>query len=283
MSRKRPKPPAPPGLGVIDSHAHLDGAFFGADRDAALERAWAAGLGGIVVIAAAGAGSVFREVAEITAGTARLWMAAGVHPHDADHFDALRDALTEVVDEGRCVAIGETGLDFFYDHSSRAGQVQSFEEHLELAHDRDLPLVLHVRDAHRQALEVIDAHGAARCGVVHCFTGGRAEADDWLSRGFHLSIPGVVTFPSRGDLADAVRSIPADRLLVETDSPYLAPAPWRGRRNEPARLVWTAQEVAILRQELYKDLVEQLIANTRQLFGIELEEKRDEDGEDLDQ
>ena len=260
----------------------MDGAFCGEDRAGALARAWAAGLGGIVVLAAAGAVTVFREVAEIVAGSPRLWMAAGVHPHDADRADGLWDALTEVLDEAHPVAVGETGLDHFYDHSSRAGQVRSFERHLELALERGLPVVLHVRDAHREALDVLDACAAAWRGVVHCFTGGPSEAEDWLDRGFHLSIPGVVTFPKRAGLADAVRMIPADRLLVETDSPYLAPAPWRGRRNEPARVVWTAEEVAALRQDVYKDLVEQLIGNTQHLFSIQVEEN-DEAGEDLSQ
>jgi len=106
--------------------------------------------------------------------------------------------------------------------------------------------------------------------VVHCFTGGPAEAEDWLSRGFHLSIPGVVTFPKRGAMADAVRLIPADRLLVETDSPYLTPAPWRGRRNEPAHVVWTAQEIAVLRNEAYEDVAKVLISNTAKVFSISL-------------
>ena len=268
MGKKRPTPPAPPGLGIIDSHAHLDGAFFGEDRDAALERAWEAGLGGIVLIAAAGERTVFKDVAAFCAGSDRLWMAAGVHPHDADHLDGLDSALVEVLDEGHCVAIGETGLDYFYDHSTRTGQRRSFERHIDLALDRDLPLVLHVRDAHEDALEVLDAHGPEWRGVVHCFTGGPREAEDWLARGFHLSIPGVVTFPKRGSLADAVRCIPADRLLVETDSPYLTPAPWRGRRNEPARVVWTAKEVAVLRNEPYEILVELLTTNTKRLFSI---------------
>ncbi len=244
--------------------------MFREDRDAALDRAWAAGLGGIVVIAAAGARTVFREVADLVATSSRLWMTAGVHPHDADRADGLWDRLVEVVDEGRCVAVGETGLDHFYDHSTRVGQVRSFERHIELALDRALPLVLHVRDAHREALDILDAHGSTWRGVVHCFTSGPEEAEDWLVRGFHLSIPGVVTFPKRGALGDAVGRIPRDRLLVETDSPYLTPAPWRGRRNEPAHVVWTAQEIASLRNEMYEDLVEVLITNTLQLFPFRL-------------
>jgi TatD DNase family protein len=275
MSRKKPKPPAPPGLGIIDSHAHLDGRFFGEDRDEALARAWEAGLGGIVLMASAGAAEVFREVADLVETSTRLWMVAGVHPHDAQHVDDLWGPLLAVVDEGRCVAIGETGLDHFYDHSPRREQVRSFEKHIALALERALPLVLHVRDAHEDALGILDAVAPAWRGVVHCFTGGPAEAEDWLSRGFHLSIPGVVTFPNCGPLADAVRRIPPDRLLVETDSPYLTPTPWRGRRNEPARVVWTAQEIASLRQETYEDLVERTITNTRQVFSISRNEALD--------
>ena len=268
MGKTHRIPPAPPGLGIIDSHAHLDGETFAEDREAALDRAWAAGLGGIIVIAAAGSGGVFREVADLVATSPRLWMTAGVHPHAADRTDALWGGLLEVLDEGRCVAIGETGLDFFYDHSSRKGQIAGFERHIGLALERALPLSLHIRDAHREALEILDAHASTWRGVVHCFTGGPGEAQDWLERGFHLSIPGVVTFPKCGSLADAVRCIPRGRLLVETDSPYLTPVPWRGRRNEPARVVWTAQEVASLRHEPYEDLVAVLISNTRRLFAI---------------
>ena len=196
-------------------------------------------------------------------------MVAGVHPHDADRCGGLWDALLEVVNEGLPVAIGETGLDHFYDHSSPEVQRRSFRRHVELALERDLPLVLHVREAHREALALLDDYRRdGWTGVVHCFTGGPAEAEDWLARGFHLSIPGVVTFPARGALADAVPRIPEDRLLVETDSPYLTPAPWRGRRNEPARVVWTAQEIAALREEEYEDLVRTTIRNTSKLFCI---------------
>ncbi len=269
MGRNRAKPPAPPGLGIIDSHAHLDSDCFGEERSAALARAWEAGLGGIVVVAAAGRKTVFREVADLVAGSPRLWMVAGVHPHDADRCADLWDAFLEIMNEGLPVGIGETGLDHFYNHSSPEGQRRSFRRHVELALERDLPLVLHVREAHREALALLDDYRRdGWTGVVHCFTGGPAEAEDWLARGFHLSIPGVVTFPARGAMAEAVPRIPKDRLLVETDSPYLAPAPWRGRRNEPARVVWTAQEIATLRDEEYEDLVRTTIRNTSKLFRI---------------
>ncbi len=226
MSRKKPKPPAPPGLGIIDSHAHLDGRFFGEDRDEALARAWEAGLGGIVLMASAGAAEVFREVADLVETSTRLWMVAGVHPHDAQHVDDLWGPLLAVVDEGRCVAIGETGLDHFYDHSPRREQVRSFEKHIALALERALPLVLHVRDAHEDALGILDAVAPAWRGVVHCFTGGPAEAEDWLSRGFH---PGGRDLPElwppgrRGSPNPAGPSPRGDGLPLSHPDPLAGP------------------------------------------------------------
>ncbi|MBM4371690.1 MAG: TatD family hydrolase [Deltaproteobacteria bacterium] len=262
-------PPPPPGFGLIDSHAHLDHHLHGPHVEESLRRAWDGGLGGIVAVAAAGRPEVFAEVAALVAGEPRLAMTAGIHPHDADREDLLWPALREVLESAPVRAVGETGLDFHYDHSSRPGQERCFRRHVEEALARDLPLVLHVREAHREALELLDGFGrGAWSGVVHCFTGGPGEAEDWLERGFYLSIPGVVTFPGRGALADAVLRIPADRLLVETDSPYLAPVPLRGRRNEPANVVWTAAEVASLRGVPYKDLVPVLAANARRLFCL---------------
>lgn len=171
----------------------------------------------------------------------RVWATAGVHPHEARHGI---DGLAELLAHPRCVAVGECGFDFHYDHSPRDTQADVFAAQVALANEHDLALVIHTREAWEETFTVLDREGVPARTVLHCFTGGAAEAEECLARGAYLSFSGIVSFPSATDLHAAAARCPLDRLLVETDSPYLAPVPHRGKRNQPAWVTDVAAAVA---------------------------------------
>lgn len=236
---------------LVDSHCHLDSARFDADRAAVLERARAAGVGAIVNIGCDLAGSV-RSLG-LAATHADVWATVGVHPHEAkDAPPDFDDELLRLSAHPRCVAIGECGLDYHYDHSPRGVQRAVFVRQIAVARRAHKPLVLHIRpadgaDAFGDALQLLLAEGGRDCGgVFHCFTGTAAQARRALDLGFLVSFPGVVTFKDAGELPEVARLVPLDAMLVETDAPYLAPVPQRGKRNEPAFVVHTADAVAAL-------------------------------------
>ncbi len=271
MTAKKSRASAPKGFGMIDSHAHLDIQYWKDDREGVVARAKQADLGGIIVVACAGSPTIFSEVSDFVSSSDYLWMTAGVHPHDARLCNEALPELKAVLDTGLPVAAGETGLDFHYNLSSPDAQRASFELHLQLAADYALPVSLHVRNAFEESLEVLDNFSGPLTGVVHCFTGNVVQAEAYLKRGLHISIPGVVTFPKRGELDQAIRAIPKDRLLLETDSPYLSPAPLRGRRNEPANVVYVAKEIATILNIDIQDLAGLTCENTKRLFKLEIE------------
>lgn len=257
----------------IDSHAHLDVADFDADRQGCLERARAAGVREIVLIGATGdLGAAERAVA-LAQTDPHLYATVGVHPHDVatmqpDWWDAL-DAL---VQRPKVVGVGETGLDYYYDHSPRELQREVFAAFVGLARRHDKPVVCHVRDAHEDARAVLAEHwvGSERGAVIHCFTGTPEDAAAYVELGCHVSFSGIVTFKgSKSDpIRAAVRQVPLDRLLIETDCPYLAPQPFRGKRNEPAYVVHTAETVAREAGVTVAELADRTTANARAFFGL---------------
>ena len=256
--------------GAIDSHAHLDHEDFAGAVDEVLRRARAAGVVQIVTVASSLASA--RVCVALAEQHAELFAKAGIHPHDAA---AARPedlpAIEELAAHPRVVAIGETGLDYHYDFSPRAKQRESFARCAELARRRGRPLVIHIREAHADAVAVLRevyGPGGPVAGVVHCFTGTMPEARVYLELGLHLSFSGIVTFPKAREIQTVAGWAPAERILVETDAPYLAPAPHRGRRNEPAYVVHTAQLVAQLRRMPPADLVALAAGNTRRLFQM---------------
>ena len=206
-----------------DSHCHDV-------RDVVLDEARAAGVGRFVTVGTDAMSS--RQCVAAAQRHDDVWAVVGVHPHDAK--DADLDAITALLDEERVVAIGEAGLDYHYDHSPRAVQREVFAAQVAIANARRIPLVIHTREAWDDTFDILDAEGVPARTVFHCFTGGPDAARRALDRGCILSFSGIVTFPSAGDLRDAVRLCPLDRLLVETDSPYLAPVPNRGKQNRSA-------------------------------------------------
>jgi TatD DNase family protein len=256
----------------FDSHCHLQDERFDSDRDASLVRAWQAGVGEIVVIGADPASAVAaRGLAEEAAGRDEwpdLWFTAGLHPHEASRWvPEIRREVERELDCG-AVAVGEIGLDFHYENSPRAIQRTAFGEQLSIARERELPVVVHSRNAEEETLEVLSDFGIVPGRVVlHCFTGSGRMLREAVDRGYYVSFSGIATFPSF-DAAALVPSVPEDRLLDETDAPYLAPIPLRGRRNEPGFLPHTVAALARHRGLAPAELAAQTRANARAFYRL---------------
>jgi TatD DNase family protein len=233
--------------GLVDTHAHLHDAAFDADRAAVLDRARAAGVGAIVTIGTDVATS--EAAVRLAAGHAELYAAVGIHPHDAE--TATREALDRLAALAcapKVVAIGEIGLDNYRNLAPPAAQRAALVAQLRLAHAVGKPVLLHCREAHADLLAICAGEGVAQVGgILHCFSGDLAIAERGLLLGLLISVAGPVTYPRAHRLAEVVRALPLDALVLETDCPYLPPQPWRGRRNEPAYLPTTAARVAELR------------------------------------
>lgn len=245
---------------MIDSHCHLDDPAFDADRDRIVERALAAG---VTTLLAIDAPLEFLDRYECALGT------VGVHPHEASK--ATPDTiprLREAVKHPKVVGIGEIGLDYHYDFSPRNVQRRVFLEHLEAAAELNLPIVIHTREAWDDTLAILRDHWRGN-GIMHCFSGGPAEAEKCLELGFHLAFGGVATFPKATNVHESARIVPLDRLLVETDAPYLAPVPHRGKRNEPAYVVRTAERIAELRGIRTEEIDAATTANFKKLFSLD--------------
>ncbi|MDQ3805502.1 MAG: TatD family hydrolase [Acidobacteriota bacterium] len=259
----------------VDSHAHIDGEEFDADRDEVVGRARAAGVRAILNVGTGDphGGGLERAVA-MAEKYAEVYAAVGVHPHDAKLYDgaAERRLLGIVGRGGRVVAWGEIGLDFHYDHSPRDVQREVFARQLGLAREAGVPVIIHSREADEETAEILrrEYAGAPRGGVMHCFGGGPPLAGAALELGLHISFAGNVTFKKAEPLREAARLVPLDRLLVETDCPFLAPVPFRGRRNEPAHVVETARFLAGLRGLEAEELGRVTSANFARLFGLDL-------------
>ncbi len=254
---------------AIDSHAHLHGGELGEDLVGVLDRARAAGVRAVVTVAASPDENV--SVAEMAQREPMLWAVVGFHPHEARRVKAVDwPVLEDLAGRQRVVGLGEFGLDYHHEHSPRSVQRDVFAEGVRLALALDLPLVVHSRDAKAETLAVLDGAAGGRMprGVFHCFTGDAAFAAEALARGFHVSFSGIVTFPKADGVRAAARSVPAERLLAETDAPYLAPVPKRGKTNEPAYVVHVLRFLAELHGLAEDDLRRITTRNASRLFGL---------------
>jgi TatD DNase family protein len=252
---------------LIDSHCHLNYEGLVERQAEVLENARQRGVTGFLNIS-----TRQREWEQIIAVAERerdVWASVGVHPHEADsHPDLGAAALTEAAQHPRVIAIGECGLDYYYDKSDRAAQRERFHAHIEAARETGLPLVVHTREAEADTAEILSAavREGGVTGVLHCFTGSADLARKGLDLGFYISLSGIVTFKNAADLQETAKWLPADQMLVETDSPFLAPVPHRGRKCEPAFVADTASFVAGLRDEDPEELAEVTTANFFKLF-----------------
>jgi TatD DNase family protein len=230
---------------LVDSHCHLDDEQFAADRDAAIERARAAGVERMLAIGTGDGPPDLKAGIRLADQYPFIYATIGVHPHNAAKAteNTLND-LAELESHPKVLAIGEIGLDYHYDFSPRDVQLRVFAEQLQLAARASKPIVIHTREAWDDTLSVIRAHGLPYGGIMHCFTGGPIQAEQALALGFHLSFGGIVTFPKAQDVRDAAALTPPDRLLVETDAPYLAPMPVRGKPNASYLIPHTARFLA---------------------------------------
>lgn len=242
----------------FDNHCHLDD--LGAD---ALDEARAAGVVGVIDVGCDLATS--RACEGRAAAIDGVWATAGVHPHEARHgIDGIEDLLAL----DHVVAVGECGLDYWYDHSPRDAQRDMFAAQIAMANRHDLPLVIHTRDAWDETFEILDREGVPERTVFHCFTGGPDEAAEGLRRGAMLSFSGIVTFKSATDLQEAARACPTSSMMIETDSPFLAPVPHRGKPNQPANLVHVGAKLAELSGLAIEDIAAATTANARRFYRL---------------
>ena len=252
---------------LIDSHTHLEMEDFDGDRDAVVERARQAGVTSMITVGTSLA--YCRKALDLAGRYPEVYVAVGIHPHDAKDIDkGTYDALRELAKREKVVAYGEIGLDFFRNLSPRQVQLERFGEQLELAEEIGLPVIIHDRAAHQETLEMLGARPGKLGGVIHCFSGDRTMAKQCLDLGFAISVPGTVTFDKAEELQRVVEYVPLECLLVETDAPYLAPQPHRGKRNEPAYVAKTAAKIAELKGLSYEEVACRTAENARALFGL---------------
>ncbi|MBN9570121.1 MAG: TatD family hydrolase [Alphaproteobacteria bacterium] len=259
---------------LVDSHCHLDFPEFAPELDAVVDRARAAGVGLCVSIGTTLDG--FPRVQAVAERFDSVWCSVGIHPHEAEK-EPLEDAqaLIALAQGPKVVGIGETGLDYFYEHSPRAAQQKNFRLHIAAARELGLPLIVHTRDAEDDTIEILrdEMEQGAFTGLIHCFTGTKKLADAALELGFCISVSGIATFKKSEELRAVIREVPLERLLVETDAPFLAPVPHRGKRNEPAFVAHTADVLAGLKGVAREDLAAQ---TTQDFFSLFRKVKRPE-------
>ena len=264
----------------LDSHAHLDDPDFNLDREAVMARARAAGLRYLLAVGGGTGPDNLEAPLALAESHDWIYATAGVHPHDAKHFtDHHAEQICRLAQQPRVVGIGEIGLDYHYDNSPRDIQKLVLIRQMELARGARLPIIIHCREAWPDLTEITQARwiSSGLGGILHCFSGSRQDAMKFLGWGFQVSFAGNVTYKKAEDLREVAREIPLDRLLIETDCPYLAPVPYRGKRNEPAFVIEVARTLAALHHLSPEELGEIVVRNFERLFGLNSEPPIDTD------
>ena len=256
---------------MIDSHCHLAGEEFTGDLEAVATRAREAGVATALCILEAEDSAELARAPVVRTAWGDMRFATGIHPHHAGKFagrvDAAVETVREAIDRTGACGLGEIGLDYHYDFSPRDVQQEIFRAQIHLARERSLPIIIHTREATDDTLRILREEDVHR-GVFHCFTGDAAMAADALALGFHLSFAGILTFPKAAELREVARQTPCDRVLSETDSPYLAPVPHRGKRNEPAFVTRVVETLAELHETTRDEMAQRIATNFNNLFGL---------------
>lgn len=253
---------------LIDSHVHLDDKRFDGDRDILIENLKSNNIEMVINIGA----DLETSVASVDLANkyGNIYAAVGVHPHSAKEVNTMvMEQLKDLASNEKVVAIGEIGLDFYYDNSPRDLQRKWFIEQLKLAKKLDLPVIIHTRDAAGETFDILknNQNGNVR-GVLHCYSGSPEMALEYVKMGFHISLGGPVTFKNARVVREVAEAVPIDKLLIETDCPYLTPEPYRGKRNEPMYVKYVAEKIAEIKKVSYEELVKTTNSNTKELFGI---------------
>jgi TatD DNase family protein len=252
---------------LIDSHSHIEMKAFDRDRDQVIARAKDVGVDYIIAVGISLEDC--KRVVSVTKKYKKVYGVIGIHPHHAKDIDnRTYDSLRQMVNNDKIVAYGEIGLDFFRNLSPRDVQIKRFGEQLELASELGLPVVIHDREAHAQTMNILEQWEGDKRGIIHCFSGDYGMARKCLDMGFYISIPGTITFRNSGQLRDVVKKVPMDRLLVETDAPFLTPQSKRGERNEPAYVIYTALRIAEIKGVPVEEVERITYKNTLNVFGI---------------
>jgi TatD DNase family protein len=257
---------------LIDSHAHLDMKQFDSDRDQVIDRALSADIKYIITVGIDIRSS--RNALNLTTHYPSIFATAGIHPHNADNANKNDlEQITLLAQHDKIIAIGEIGLDFFRNRSARQNQIEVFTQQFAVAISLDLPVVIHDREAHAETVNILSSFKQNGLhGMIHCFSGDYKLAKTFINMGFYISIPGTVTFNNASQTQDVVKRVPLNRLLLETDAPFLAPTPYRGKRNEPSYIVHTAQKIAKLRGISFEEVSYQTSKNVCQLFNLSFPE-----------
>ncbi len=250
---------------MIDTHAHLDFPEYDEDREAMIARAWAAGLTAVLTVGTDLERS--RRAIALAESDPRIFAAVGLHPHEAAKLEVELEALARAARHPRVVAIGETGLDYHHPEPAPALQEAAFRRQIGLARALGLPIIVHSRDAHDDVLRILAEEGPVE-GVMHCFSADARVAEAAVALGLHISFSGTVTFKNATVTKEVARRVPLERLLIETDCPFLCPHPFRGQRNEPARVVLVAEEIARLRDLPVEAVAHQTEENALRLFRL---------------
>jgi TatD DNase family protein len=252
---------------LVDSHCHLNDPSYGEDRESVIARAQAQGITTFLSIA-----TKLGEADDLLALThahPSIYCSVGVHPHEAQaalQAGQLYEDLLRFGKRDKVIALGETGLDYYYEHSPKAEQNEAFSIHIRVAQELDLPLIVHTRDAEEDTIACLKSAPSQPRGVIHCFSGTQYLADAALALGFYISVSGIITFKKADELRAVIETVPLDRLLLETDAPYLAPIPYRGKRNEPAYMIETAKVLAQLKGVSLEEISAQTTKNFYSLF-----------------
>lgn len=251
---------------LFDSHAHLDDAKFDLDLEEVVEKITSSCVKYVVDVGSNLESS--KKAVELSEKYPFLYAAVGVHPCDAEETDLVFPEIEKLAKHKKVVAIGESGLDYYWDDCPKDIQKASFIKHIELASKLNLPLIVHNRDAHGDTLQILKEHRPEKA-IIHCFSGSPEMAKELCKMGYYISFAGAVTFKNARSLPDAVKVVPRDKLLVETDSPYLTPEPFRGKRNDPSFVSYTAQKIAEILDVSYEEIAKITCENARRIYGLE--------------